>query len=69
MGTKTNSQMVTIAVFISMVTIWLLGYFLPDLMATAPDGLEAGMAGALTIALTFLLPDAEVIKTTPKVQS
>jgi len=53
--------MSAIATFISVTILWLMGYFLPDLMKTLPDMFGELFTGALIVALGVLFkPDAGV---------
>ncbi len=51
MNGKTNVQVVGLAAALATIVMWLLGYFLPDLMATAPAGLEAAITGIFAVAV------------------
>ena len=58
MGNNTTVATVGGGALAATIVIWLLGYFAPDLMATAPAGLEAAFGGLITIALTYFLPSS-----------
>ncbi len=49
MNQRTNVQVVGVAAGVTTIVIWLLGYFAPALMATAPTGLEAAITGIITV--------------------
>lgn len=57
MNTSTNVQTTALATFVAALIFWLLGYFSPELMATAPPGLESGLAGAIIAVIGYLIPD------------
>ena len=48
MRTSTN---VGIAAGLAVITMWLLGYFAPDLMTAAPVGLEAAITGVIAVVV------------------
>lgn len=61
MNGSTNVQMSGIAIFVSMVTLWLAGFFFPDLMDTAPDMLGEAFVGFLVIVFGVVFaPDAGI---------
>lgn len=41
----------------STVLMWLAGYYLPDLMATAPVGVEAALTALIATAAGYLKAD------------
>lgn len=58
MSTATNIQPKVKAVGIgaaaTAVLMWLLGYFAPELMATAPPGLEASVTALVATAAGYM---------------
>lgn len=56
MNSETNTQTSIIATFIAAVVFWLAGNFAPELMSTAPAGLEAGLAGFLIVVIGYMAP-------------
>ena len=56
MNSETNTQTSIIATFLAAVVFWLAGHFLPELMASAPAGLEAGLAGTLIVLIGYMAP-------------
>jgi len=61
MNGSTNVQISAIATFVSVLVLWLAGFFLPDLMATAPEMLGELFTGALiVIAGLAFAPDAGI---------
>lgn len=56
MGNDSSVESTVISAFLAMLAVWLLGYFAPELMETAPTGLEAGLGGALTVLLNYIIP-------------
>lgn len=60
MNKQTNVQVTAFATGVAVIVIWLLGYFVPDLMAEAPKGLEAALTGMIVFLLGLVMkPDAE----------
>jgi hypothetical protein len=54
-----NQSSVTAVLFsgaAATVLMWLLGFFAPELMATAPTGLETAIGTLITGGLCYLLP-------------
>ena len=49
-------QATGLGAMIAVVAIWLMGYFVPDLMATAPVGLEAALTGGLSVLMGWIVP-------------
>ncbi len=61
MNGSTNVQISALATFVSVAILWLAGYFLPDLMDTAPDMLGELFTGALIVAAgIYFKPDAGI---------
>jgi len=60
MNQNTNVQTVSVAALFAAVVIWLLGYFAPDLMATAPMGFESLLSGGFIAIMSYLLPRDKV---------
>ena len=59
MNTSTNTKVVGVAAGAATVLMWLLGFFQPELMATAPVGLEAAFTGLIATAVAYIAqPDA-----------
>lgn len=59
MNGGTNVQISALATFASVLILWLAGYFLPDLMDSAPEMLGELFTGALIVAAGLLFsPDA-----------
>lgn len=54
MNRETNIQLVGLAAGIATVTMWLLGYFAPELAAQAPMGLEAAITGIITVLAGYI---------------
>lgn len=50
MNKQTNIQTIGAAAGSTTILLWLLGYFQPELMATAPTGLEAAITGVIAVA-------------------
>lgn len=46
---RTNIQVVGGAAALATVTMWLLGFFSPELMDTAPTGLEAAITALFAV--------------------
>ena len=65
MNGSTNVQMSGIAIFVSLVTLWLADFFFPDLMATAPDMLGEAFVGFLVIVFGFVFKSDAGIKALP----
>jgi len=49
-------QATGLGAMLAVLVIWLTGYFAPDLMATAPVGLEAALTGGLAVLIGWLVP-------------
>jgi len=62
---STNVQISALATFVSVALLWLAGYFLPDLMATAPDMLGELFTGALIVAAGLYFQPNAGIKSLP----
>jgi hypothetical protein len=56
MDSQTNVQVVAVATLVVTVTLWLLGYFLPDLLKAAPPGVESILTGGFAVIVGWLLP-------------
>lgn len=41
---------------LAVIVFWVLGYFAPDLMATAPTGLEAAFTAVFSQFIAWLIP-------------
>ncbi len=41
----------------AVLLIWLTGFYLPELMATAPVGLEAALTGGMAVFAGWLIPN------------
>lgn len=65
MNGSTNVQVIGGAGAFAMIVIWLLGYFLPELMATAPTGLEAGITVLFSIGAGVLFKHDAGFKSLP----
>lgn len=65
MNGKTNVQMIGLAAGLATVVIWLLGYFAPELMATAPTGLEAAITGIFAVVVGAVANEDAGIKSLP----
>ena len=65
MNGSTNTQIVALSAGLATIVMWLLGYFAPGLMATAPTGLEAGITAVFTVVVSLLLPPDAGIKQLP----
>lgn len=65
MNGQTNVQVTALATFASVTILWLLGYFLPDLMATAPEMLGELFTGALIFLSGLLFKSDAGIKQIP----
>ena len=65
MNGSTNVQMSGIAIFVSLVTLWLADFFFPDLMATAPEMLGEAFVGFLVIVFGLLFKADAGIKQLP----
>ncbi len=62
MNQDTNIQVVAVAGVIAAFTTWILTYLLPDLMATAPVGTEAGIATLIIAGIGVVVKsDAKII--------
>lgn len=61
MNGSTNVQISVLATFVSVLILWLAGYFAPDLMDSAPDMLGELFTGALIVVAGLLFkPDAGI---------
>jgi len=58
---STNVQVIGGAGAFALIVIWLLSFFFPELMETAPTGLEAGLTVLFTIGAGVMFkPDAGI---------
>jgi len=64
MNDQTNVQTVGIAAGATVIVMWLLAFFAPDLMATAPTGLEAAITGVVAVIAGWFLPKDKFTKGT-----
>lgn len=55
-GQETTVTMVGFAGAVTAVLLWLLSFFAPALMMTAPPGLEAAFTTILACAVCYLAP-------------
>lgn len=61
MNGSTNVQVVGISAGLATIVMWLLGYFAPELMASAPTGVEAAITGIFSVTVgLFLKPNAGI---------
>lgn len=67
-GNQTSVTVVLLAGAVATVFLWLLNYFAPGLMATAPDALEPAIGTIITAGLCYFMP-AWGTKTTGNGQS
>lgn len=65
MNGSTNVQISAMATFFSVALLWLADYFLPDLMATAPEMLGELFTGALIVAAGILFKHDDGFKSLP----
>jgi len=59
MGNSTSVKTVGIAAGITVVFLWVLGFYQPDLMATAPVGLEAAITAIVASLAGYLVEHKE----------
>lgn len=59
MGNKTSVKTVGIAAGITVVMLWLTGFYQPELMATAPVGLEAAVTAIIASLAGYLVEHKE----------
>ncbi len=64
MDTQTNVQTVGVAAGATVIVMWLLDFFAPALMATAPTGLEAAITGVIVVIAGWFLPKDKFTKGT-----
>ena len=64
MDTQTNVQTVGLAAGATVIVMWLLGFYQPALMSTAPTGLEAAITGVITCVAGYFLPKEKFTKGT-----
>jgi len=55
MGNETSVKTVGIGASAAVILMWLLGYYQPELMATAPTGLEAAFTGLFTTGFSYIV--------------
>jgi hypothetical protein len=41
----------------AVLAIWLMGFYMPELMATAPVGLEAALTGGISVLAGWMIPN------------
>ncbi len=56
MGNETSVVKVGVSGALAMLVIWLLGHYQPELMETAPVGLETAFGALITGVLTYVIP-------------
>lgn len=54
MNNNTTVTTVGLAAGFATVALWLLGHFQPELMASAPVGLEAALTGIFTAVVGYV---------------
>ena len=54
MDNQTTVTTVSLAAGVATVTLWLLGFFQPELMAAAPVGLEAAITGIFASVVGYI---------------
>ena len=59
MGNQTTVTTVSLAAGAATVSLWLLGYFQPELMAAAPVGLEAAITGIFAAVVGYVRESTE----------
>ena len=59
MGSQTNVKTVSIATLGVSTFIWLLGFYQPELMASAPVGFESIATGGLVALISYIVPNNE----------
>jgi hypothetical protein len=64
MDTQTNVQTVGMAAGATVIVMWLLAFFQPALMSTAPTGLEAAITGVIACVAAYILPKDKFTKGT-----
>lgn len=55
-GQATSVTAVLVAGALATIVLWLLAYFAPGLMATAPEALEHSLGVIITAAICYYLP-------------
>lgn len=65
MNGSTNVQISALMTFVSVAVLWLAGYFLPDLMNTAPEMLGELFTGALIVVAGLVFNHDAGIKALP----
>ena len=56
MNTKTNVKTVGVAGGVTTLAFWVLGYFAPDFMQSAPTGAEAALTTVLAAIFCYFVP-------------
>ena len=59
MGNATSVKTVGIAAGVTVVLLWLVGFFQPELMATAPVGLEAAVTAIIASVAGYVVEHKE----------
>jgi len=59
MGNTTSVKTIGLAAGSAVVFLWLLGFYQPELMATAPVGLEAAATGLFACLWGYLAEHKE----------
>jgi len=59
MGNNTSVKTVGIAAAITVFLLWLVGFYQPDLMASAPVGLEAAVTAIIASLAGYLVEHKE----------
>jgi hypothetical protein len=60
MGQETSVTAVALAGALAAILMWLLGFFLPDLMMTTPPGIEAAVSTVITAVICYVIPEMKV---------
>lgn len=50
-------QATGLGAMITVIAIWLMGFYMPELMATAPVGLEAALTGGISVLAGWMIPN------------
>ena len=56
MNKDASIKTVGLGASVATVILWLIGFYQPELMGSAPVGLEAAIGGIITVLLTYILP-------------
>lgn len=59
MGNTTSVKTVGIAAAVTVFILWLVGFYQPELMATAPVGLEAAITAIIASSAGYLVEHKE----------